>query len=61
MQVDKEGLAVVYGVKYFHKYLYGQKFRIITDHKPLLGLFKENQATSYMASARYEYELEYTM
>ena len=38
-QLDKEGLAIVFEVKKFHQYLYGQKFSIITDHKPLLGLF----------------------
>ena len=38
-QLDKEGLAIVFGVKKFHQYLYGRKFSIITDHKPLLGLF----------------------
>ncbi len=38
-QLDKEGLAVIFGVKKFHKYLYGWKFTIITDHKPLLSLF----------------------
>ena len=38
-QLDKEGLSVVFGVCKFHKYLEGRKFRIQTDHKPLLGLF----------------------
>ena len=37
-QLDKEGLSVVFGVCKFHKYLEGCKFRIQTDHKPLLGL-----------------------
>lgn len=50
--VEKEGLAMIFGVKKFHQYLYGVSFTIITDHKPLLGLFKENKGTSTMASAR---------
>lgn len=33
-----EALAVVTTVKKFHKFLYGQKFLIYTDHKPLLGI-----------------------
>ena len=51
-QLDKEGLAVIFGVKKFHQYIYGHKFSVITDHKPLLGLFSEKKATSPMASAR---------
>ncbi|XP_062536041.1 uncharacterized protein K02A2.6-like isoform X2 [Armigeres subalbatus] len=34
-----EALALVCTVKKFHKFLFGQKFTIYTDHKPLLGIF----------------------
>ena len=37
--IEKELLAVVYAVKYFRPYVYGKKFTIITDHKPLQWLF----------------------
>jgi hypothetical protein len=33
-------LAVVWGVEHFHLYVYGSRFQIITDHQPLLGIFK---------------------
>ena len=33
-------LAVLYAAKYFHLYLYGEKFTITTDHRPLLGIVK---------------------
>ncbi|XP_043916305.1 uncharacterized protein K02A2.6-like [Protopterus annectens] len=68
-QIDKEGLAVMFGIKRFHKYLYGRKFTICTDHKPLLSLFNEMKAVPQMVSPRiqrwavtlraYEYEIVY--
>ncbi|GBG63968.1 hypothetical protein CBR_g39973 [Chara braunii] len=35
-----ECYAVVWGIQHFHPYLYGQKFRLVTDHEPLLALKK---------------------
>ncbi len=68
-QLDKEGLAVMFGLQRFHKYLYGRKFTIVTDHKPLLSLFNELKAVPQMSSPRiqrwavtlraYEYSIIY--
>ena len=68
-QLDKKGLAVIFGVQRFHKYIYGRRFTIVTDHKPLLSLFNELKAVPQMASPRiqrwavtlraYEYEIHY--
>ena len=41
-QFEKEGLACVFGVKKFHDYVFGCHFKLVTDHKPLLGLIKED-------------------
>ena len=51
-QLDKEGASVIFGIKKFHQYLYGQKFKIFIDHKPLLGLFKADKAVPAMAFLR---------
>ena len=34
-QIERESLAIVYGIEYFHIYLYGHEFTLITDHKQL--------------------------
>ena len=33
--IEKECLAVVWGIKRFHVYLYGVRFVLQTDHEPL--------------------------
>ena len=42
----------MFGIKKFHSYVFGHPFELITDHKPLLGLLREDRATSPQASAR---------
>ncbi len=49
-QLEKEGLAIVFGVK-FHQYLCGRHFVITSDHKPLQSILKETSAIPQMASA----------
>ncbi|XP_030368972.1 uncharacterized protein K02A2.6-like [Scaptodrosophila lebanonensis] len=51
-QIDKEGLAIIFGVKYFHQYLYGRKFILITDHKPLVNIFSPSKHLPTIASRR---------
>ncbi|EFP11683.1 hypothetical protein CRE_27751 [Caenorhabditis remanei] len=42
-QIEKEGLALVYTVKKCHKFVFGRKFSLQTDHKPLLAIFGDNK------------------
>ena len=68
-QIDKEALALVFAVKKFHTYLYGRKFVLVTDHKPLVTLLGPKKGIPPLAAARlqrwaiilaaYSYEIEY--
>jgi hypothetical protein len=51
-QLDKEALAIVFGVKRFHQYLAGCIFTIFSDHKPLQHIFAQGKPIPAMASAR---------
>ena len=51
-QLEKEGLALIFGVKKFHNYLYGRQFTIESDHQPLSFMFSESKGISPMASSR---------
>ena len=68
-QLEKEALAVVFGIKKFHQYLYGRKFTMVTDHKPLTATLGPKKGIPPLAAARlqrwaillstYTYEIEF--
>lgn len=65
-QIEKEALALVYGVTKFHMYLYGrQSCKLVTDHKPLLAIVGPKAGLPTLVAARLQrwavitYSLEY--
>ena len=55
-QLDKEALAIIWAIKRFYKYIYGKKFKILTDHKALTGLCGQNR---FLSLSAYDYVLEF--
>jgi len=53
---EKELLVIVWAIKHFRPYVYGTKFRIVTDHKPLIWLFNVNDPGSRLIRWRLKLE-----
>ena len=51
-QLEKEALSLVFGIQKFHPYLYGRKFTLVTDHKPLTTILGPKTGIPSMAAAR---------
>ena len=68
-QIDKEALAIIWGVKKFHVYLFGRSFTLYTDHQPLTSIFHPHKSIPVVTAARlqryalflagYDYQIEY--
>jgi len=67
--IEKEALAIVFGIKKFHQYLFGRRFSFLTDHRPLTLLLGPKHGISVLAASRlqcwaiqlsaYQYDIEY--
>ncbi|GFR83010.1 transposon Tf2-9 polyprotein [Elysia marginata] len=68
-QIQKEALANIFGLNKFHQFLYGRRYILVTDHKPLIALFGPTKPTPALAANRlarwaltvsqYDYTIEY--
>ena len=68
-QTQREALAVVWAVKRLHKYLFGTKFHLVTDHKALEFIMRPDSSLSKCTSAMlqrwaislasYDYTIQY--
>ena len=67
-QIEKEALSIIFGMRNFHHFLFGIRFTLVTDHKPLpkvLGpaegvpKYAANRLTRWaLTLAEYDYAME---
>ncbi|XP_031346519.1 uncharacterized protein K02A2.6-like [Photinus pyralis] len=67
--LERESLALIFALKKFHKYIYGRRFTLVTDHQPLQYIFGKNKSIPVTAAARitrwaitlsaYNYDIQY--
>lgn len=68
-QIEREALGCVWAVEHFRTYLWGGKFTLQTDHKPLIYMFNPEKATMLppriqrlgMRLHPYEYNIEHVV
>lgn len=62
-------MAIIFGIKKFHKFIFGRNFILVTDHQPLKVIFDPSKIISVMSASRlvrwnvilsaYNYTIEY--
>ena len=67
--IEKEALTIVFGIKKVHQYLFGRRFSLLTDHRPLTLLLGPKHGIPLLAASRlqcwaiqlsaYPYDIEY--
>lgn len=62
--IERELLAIVWACKQFRPYLYGRKFKIVTDQRPLVWLHNLKEPNSKLVRWKlrleeYDYTVEY--
>ncbi|XP_065204153.1 uncharacterized protein K02A2.6-like [Planococcus citri] len=61
-QIDREALAIKWGIEKFAHYLYGAKFTLITDSEPLVHIFDRKRSLPKLTVTRLQhYALYLTM
>ncbi|MCP3668139.1 MAG: hypothetical protein GY696_37575, partial [Gammaproteobacteria bacterium] len=62
--IEKEGLGIVWAIKYWRHYLYGRKFTLFTDQAPLKWILKSRDSTGRLqrwslSLQEYDYTVEH--
>ena len=65
-KIEKEMLAVVYGLEKFHHYTHGRKINVLTDHKPFVSICQKLLAKApkrlqnlLLRAQQYDFSIKY--
>ena len=58
LQIDREALSVYWAIRHFHLVIYGEEFKVIADHQPLLALLKNPTSKPSARIERWHMELQ---
>lgn len=54
-QIDKEAYAIIFGIQKFYQYLYGNRFILITDNKPLSRILSPEKGLPVLSALRMQH------
>uniref|UniRef100_A0A182YRA0 RT_RNaseH domain-containing protein n=1 Tax=Anopheles stephensi TaxID=30069 RepID=A0A182YRA0_ANOST len=54
-QIDEKVYFITFGIRKFHQYLYGRKFTLTTDNKPISQIFSESKGLPTMSAIRMQH------
>jgi hypothetical protein len=49
---ERKATAIIFGVKKFHKYLFGYEFEIVTDNQAIAAIFRSKEHERPLAALR---------
>ena len=56
-QIEREALAIGFGVKKCYQFLFGRQFTLLTDHRPLTSIFGPHTGIPSLAGSRMQWTL----
>jgi len=54
-QIDKEAFAIIFGIKKFHNFLYGKRFTLLTDNKPITQILNPGKGLLAYSAMRMQH------
>ncbi|XP_053278106.1 uncharacterized protein K02A2.6-like [Pleuronectes platessa] len=51
-QIEREALSIIFGIKKFHQFLFGKRFTLLTDHRPLTSIFGPHTGIPSLVASR---------
>ena len=58
--IEKEALAIIFGIRKFQQFLYGRRFTLLTDHQPLTLLFGSKKAIPAVAASHIQTDARFS-